>query len=100
MPGLIRVTPLVLAGLALGAVYATPAQAQTAESTGEVRRVDVAAGKVTIQHGAISALELPAMTLVYRVDPKLLAGIQPGQQVDFTAERRDGKYVVTAISRK
>lgn len=100
MSGMIRYVPAVLAGLALGVAVVAPAQAQSADSTGEVRRVDAAAGKVAIQHGAISALDLPAMTLVYRIDPKLLAGIQAGQQVSFTAERRDGKYVITAISPK
>ncbi|AZW24309.1 copper-binding protein [Bordetella bronchiseptica] len=78
---------------------ATPlAFAQQADATGEVRRVDAAAGKVSIKHDAISALDLPAMTLVYQIDPTLLAGIKPGDKVRFTATRKDGRYVVTAIS--
>ncbi|CUJ17717.1 copper-binding protein [Achromobacter sp. 2789STDY5608621] len=72
--------------------------AQQAEASGEVRRVDPAAGKVTIKHDAIAALDLPAMTLVYQADPSLLAKIKAGDKVRFTAERKDGKYVVTAIS--
>lgn len=79
---------------------ATPlAFAQQADATGEVRRVDAAAGKVSIKHDAISALDLPAMTLVYQIDPALLAGIKPGDKVCFTATRKDGRYVVTAISK-
>ncbi|KCV61299.1 copper binding periplasmic protein CusF [Bordetella bronchiseptica 99-R-0433] len=79
---------------------ATPlAFAQQADATGEVRRVDAAAGKVSIKHDAISALDLPAMTLVYQIDPTLLAGIKPGDKVRFTATRKDGRYVVTAISK-
>ncbi|ETA63279.1 copper binding periplasmic protein CusF [Bordetella pertussis I036] len=79
---------------------ATPlAFAQQADATGEVRRVDAAAGKVSIKHDAISALDLPAMTLVYQIDPALLAGIKPGDKVRFTATRKDGRYVVTAISK-
>ena len=78
---------------------ATPlAFAQQADASGEVRRVDPAAGKVTIKHDAIKALDLPAMTLVYEADPALLAKIKAGDKVKFTAERKDGKYVVTAIS--
>ena len=72
--------------------------AQQADASGEVRRVDPAAGKVTIKHDAIKALDLPAMTLVYEADPALLAKIKAGDKVKFTAERKDGKYVVTAIS--
>jgi Cu/Ag efflux protein CusF len=99
MSAAIRYAVLALAGLAASTAYIAPAQAQSGEGTGEIKRVDVAAGKVTIQHGAISRLNLPAITLVYRADPKILAGIQPGDKVSFTAERQDGKYVVTTISR-
>jgi len=80
-------------------VLAAAAQAQQASASGEVRRVDMAAGKVTLKHDAIAALDLPAMTLVYQADPALLAGLKPGDKVSFTAERRDGRYVVTEISR-
>ena len=73
------------------------AQAPTATASGEVRRVDAARGRITIKHDAIDALELPAMSLVYRIDPALLANIKPGQKVTFTATRQDKQYVVTRI---
>lgn len=69
----------------------------TATASGEVRRVDAAGGKVTIKHGEIPGLELPAMTLVYRAEPALLAGIKPGQKVRFTATRQAKSYVITQI---
>ncbi|WP_425439530.1 copper-binding protein [Pollutimonas bauzanensis] len=85
--------------LALTACYSAGAIAQEASASGEVRRVDAAAGKITIKHGAISDLQLPAMTLVYRIDPALLKDVKPGDQVRFTARREAGQYVVTAISK-
>ncbi|WP_260986187.1 copper-binding protein [Bordetella genomosp. 13] len=88
-------TAAILAVVAM----APAAYAQQASASGEVRRVDQAGGKVTLKHDAISALELPAMTLVYQADPAMLAGIKPGDKVSFTAERKDGKYVVTKISK-
>jgi Cu/Ag efflux protein CusF len=87
------------AGLAVASVYSVAAVAQEASSSGEVRRVDAAAGKVAIKHGAISDLDLPAMTLVYHVDPSLLKGIKPGDKVSFTAKRDGGNYVVTEIKK-
>lgn len=86
---------------ALGATVAVmaPAQAQQGNATGEVRRIDAAAGKITLKHGTIDALELPGMTLVYLIDPALLVGIEPGDKVKFTAERRNGEYVVIKISK-
>jgi Cu(I)/Ag(I) efflux system protein CusF len=94
-----RLVQGLAAALALTSFYSTSAIAQEASGSGEVRRVDAQAGKVTIKHGAISDLQLPAMTLVYRVDPALLADIKPGDKVRFTAKREDGQYVVTAISK-
>ncbi|MEQ4618386.1 MAG: copper-binding protein [Corticimicrobacter sp.] len=80
-------------------VPASTAWAQQATASGEVRRTDAQQGKITIKHEAIAVLELPAMTLVYQADPAELAGqIKPGDRVTFTAERRDGKYVVIAIT--
>ncbi|MGB3290539.1 MAG: copper-binding protein [Burkholderiaceae bacterium] len=87
------------AALALTSFYSVTAQAQEARASGEVRRVDAEAGKVTIKHGEISDLQLPAMTLVYRIDPALLAGIRPGDKVKFTAKREGGQYVITEISK-
>lgn len=92
-------TRAVVAALVVTSFYSAPALAQEATASGEVRRVDAAAGKVTIRHGNIPALDLTAMTLVYRADPALLAGIQPGDKVKFTARRENGQYVIVAISR-
>ncbi|MGY6269068.1 copper-binding protein [Achromobacter denitrificans] len=92
-------TPLAMAAaVAVVAAAAPLAFAQQAQASGEVRRVDPAAGKVTIKHDAIKELDLPAMTLVYEADPALLAKIKAGDKVRFTATRKDGKYVVTAIA--
>lgn len=85
--------------LALTSFYSVNAIAQEASGSGEVRRVDAAAGKITIKHGAISDLQLPAMTLVYKIDPALLKDIKPGDRVKFTAKREAGQYVVTQISK-
>lgn len=71
----------------------------TASATGEVRRVDAKAGKVTLKHGPIAALELPAITLVYQAAPVLLVNIEPGDRVRFTATRLNDAYVVTELSK-
>ena len=95
--------PLSIAVLAAFAaplvVVAAPASAQTATASGEVRRVDAAQGKITIKHEAIADLGLPAMTLVYQIAPELLAGVNPGDKVTFTASRVNDGYVITKISK-
>jgi len=87
------------AGLAITTAYSTAAVAQEAQASGEVRRVDASAGKITIKHGAISALQLPAMALVYHASPDLLTNIKPGDKITFTAKREGNNYVVTEIKK-
>lgn len=76
------------------------AQAKQATATGEIRKIDMSEGKVMIRHGAIADLSLPAMTLVYRIDAALLAGLKPGDTVTFTAQRdADGQYRIVKIGK-
>ena len=77
----------------------TAVAAKGAEMTsGEVRKVDLEAQKITLKHGEIKNLEMPGMTMVFKAtNPSLLDKIKAGDKVNFTAETRDGAIVVTAI---
>lgn len=87
------------AALAVTACYSVPAVAQEGSGSGEIRRIDAPAGKITIKHGPISSLELPAITLVYLIDQTLLTDLKPGDKIKFTARRVNGQYVVVEISK-
>lgn len=78
-------------GLAALGVFAQPYE-------GEVRKVDKAQGKLTLQHGELKALDMPPMTMVYRVgNPALLDNLAVGERVRFDAAKLNGSYTVTAI---
>ena len=65
---------------------------------GEVRKIDKEQGKLTLKHGPIASLEMPAMTMVFKVaDPKMLDGLKEGDKVRFAAERVGGAITVTAV---
>ena len=67
-------------------------------SEGEVRKVDLAQGKVTLRHGPLPNLDMPAMTMVFTAtDKKLLDGLKEGDKVRFNADKKNGSYVVTAL---
>ena len=69
-----------------------------ASAEGEIRRIDKDAKRVTIKHGAIRSLDMPAMTMVFRVeDPALLEGISVGDRVRFAADKAASGYRVTSI---
>lgn len=67
-------------------------------SDGEVRKIDKEQGKLTLKHGPIANLDMPGMTMVFKVSsPRLLEAIKPGDQVKFAVENRNGALTVTAI---
>ncbi|MFM1980778.1 MAG: hypothetical protein RLZ68_2043 [Pseudomonadota bacterium] len=91
-------TKLAIATSTLLLVVSALAQTAADMASGEVRKVDKAAGKVTLKHGEIKSLDMPPMTMVFQVrDPELLNKVKPGDKVRFLAESREGAIVVTAM---
>lgn len=79
---------------------AVVAQANAALVDGEIRKVDKDAKKITIKHGPIPNLDMPAMTMVFRVkDPALLEQVKAGEKVKFAAEQLGGAYTVTKMEK-
>ena len=65
---------------------------------GTVRKVSLETGRLTIQHGAIRHLGLPAMTTAFPLaDPSVLDKVQVGDKVKFVAERQSGRLIVIDI---
>ena len=65
---------------------------------GEIRKVDIENKKVTIKHGVIKTLDMPAMTMVFQVkEPAMLAKLKAGDKIRFSAEAAGSSMVVTDI---
>ncbi len=85
-----------LAGLMLGLGVAVAAAAQPVD--GEVMRIDQEAGKITLKHGEIKNLDIPAMQMAFRVaDPNWLKTLQVHDKVRFSADKVGGQFTITAI---
>jgi Cu(I)/Ag(I) efflux system periplasmic protein CusF len=93
----------------LCAALAAPAWAQQAPdhaahhsaalADGEVRKVDKDAKKITVRHGPLANLDMPAMTMVFQVaDPAMLEQVKVGDKVKFEAEKIGGGYRITRIA--
>ncbi len=86
---------------------ASPQPAQTkgndtsaALTPGVVKKIDLANLRVTLQHGDIKNLGMPAMTMVFRVkDPAVLAPLKVGDKVHFHAEEADGALLLTRVAK-
>ena len=85
-----------LGGLIVGLSVTLSVQAQPVD--GEVKKIDVDAGKITLKHGPIQNLDIPAMQMAFRVaNPAWLQKLQVGDKVSFEADKVGGQFTVTAI---
>jgi uncharacterized cupredoxin-like copper-binding protein len=65
---------------------------------GEVRKIDLDAGKLTLKHGEIRSLDMPAMTMVFVVkDKRMLERLKAGDKVRFRAVNEGGVFTVTDL---
>ncbi|BBP02754.1 hypothetical protein TPL01_01860 [Sulfuriferula plumbiphila] len=96
---------LTLSGTAVAAAEhhgtsAGQAKLASAESSlplidGEVKKVDKDAGKLTLKHGPITNLGMPAMTMVFRVkDAAMLEQVKNGDKIRFAADKVGGALTV------
>jgi Cu(I)/Ag(I) efflux system protein CusF len=107
----ILISLIVAAGIpalatAAGHNHATAAAAtKTADATvvqpqsdGEIKKVDKDAGKITVKHGPLANLDMPAMTMVFKVkDPAMLEQVKTGDKVKFTVEKINGAFTITFL---
>ena len=85
---------LASAGLAFAASHSQ----MGSMAEGEVRKVDKDAKKITIKHGPLEKLEMPAMTMVFQVkDPAMLDQVKAGDKIKFDAEKIGGAFTLTKI---
>lgn len=83
-------------GLSAGALAA-----QGAAISGEVKKIDEGAGKITLKHGPAKSLGMDEpMTVVYRVkDAAMLKQVKVGDKVTFEAEEATSGYTVTKLEK-
>lgn len=71
---------------------------QAAMTDGEVKKIDMEAGKITLKHGDIKHMDMPGMTMVFTAkDKSLLTNVKPGDKVKFMVVQEGGKMMVTSI---
>ena len=67
-------------------------------SVGEIKKVDRDAGKITIKHGPLLNLNMPSMTMVFKVkEAAMLETVKAGDKVHFVAEKINGALTLTKL---
>lgn len=98
-----KISQLTAAAVALSLTFlSASASAQASMVKGEVKKIDEAAGKVTLKHGPIKNLEMEdeSMTMVFRVqDPAMLKQVKVGDKVQFEAERASAGITITKMQK-
>jgi len=81
------------------AVFGFSVSANAADYTkGEITKVDAAQKKVTIKHEELKNLDMPPMTMVFAIaNDELMKKAKVGAQIEFVAERVNGRITVTDI---
>ncbi|WP_420997968.1 copper-binding protein [Cupriavidus sp. 30B13] len=114
-----KILPLVLAFSTAPAVFAAAPMdgmamkpsAPAAASAGpaqpphpvpaEIRKIDLQSGKVTLKHGPIENLGMPAMTMAFPAkDRASLKDFKEGDSVSATFDKIDGRPTVVDMQRK
>lgn len=93
----------LIAGVAL---IAPVASAQThnhakhaSMSSGEITKIDKDSEKITIKHGPLANLNMPGMTMAFKVkNAAMLDQVKSGDKISFIAEKVNGALVVTALA--
>ena len=102
------ITALFIAGATLSPVHAAMnghdahadhgAMTSSAEGgmvDGVVKKIDKAAGKVTVSHGPLTNLNMPAMTMVFKVsNAAWLDQMKSGDKICFMADTVNGAITV------
>jgi len=91
----------IAAALALTLGLSCGALAAGASISGEVKKIDEGAGKITLKHGPAKSLGMEEpMTMVYRVkDAAMLKQVKVGDKVTFEAEEAASGYTVTKMEK-
>lgn len=98
-----KTSKIAALGLALSLVFSSASSfAQATMASGEVKKIDEAAGKITLKHGPIKSLDMEdeSMTMVFRVqDPAMLKQVKVGDKVQFVAERAPAGITITKMQK-
>lgn len=88
--------PVLAAGEVSGPAGHLAAPAPLSE--GIVKKIDKAAGRITLAHGPLKNLDMPGMTMAFLMtDRAWLDRLKEGDRVKFLAEDLKGKLTITRI---
>jgi len=77
--------------IAAAALLALSSAAHAQNATEQVKKIDIGAGKMTVDHGPIKSLDMGPMSM------EMLKQVKPGDRIIFDAERVNGAITITKM---
>jgi Cu(I)/Ag(I) efflux system periplasmic protein CusF len=74
------------------------AEMKMASASGTIESIDAGAGRITIKHGPVEALNWPGMTMAFKATPEQIASVEVGQSVHFEFESTGMDGTITRIT--
>lgn len=74
-------------------------QTPVAKAEGTIKSINFEKHTVTIAHGAVPAVQWPAMTMAFSATAEQLAGLSAGDQVAFEFRSEGAKATVVSIQK-
>ena len=76
-------------------------QNATPLSEGEIKKVNMDTAQLSIQHGPLTNLHMPGMTMAFKVkDAAMLQQVKPGDKVRVLIEKVNGTLTVTTLQKQ
>ncbi|MEZ0600839.1 copper-binding protein [Paraburkholderia sp. IW21] len=90
-----------MAGMNMSAKPAASMESSNAALTdAEVRKVDPASGMITLKHGALRNVGMPAMTMAFKAkDASMVKRIHEGDKVKVRIEDVDGTMTIVKLEK-
>ncbi|MCA7900006.1 copper-binding protein [Burkholderia cepacia] len=74
------------------------AESNAALTDAEVKKVDAASGRITLKHGALDNVGMPAMTMAFKAkDAAMLEHAHAGDKVKVRIEKVDGTLTIVKL---
>jgi Cu(I)/Ag(I) efflux system periplasmic protein CusF len=84
-----------------GAMSHAPASGNNAMTDAVVKHVDAASGMVTIKHGALTNVGMPAMTMAFKAkDAAMVNRVKEGDNVKVRVENVDGTLTIVKMAKQ
>ncbi|MFK4442186.1 Cu(I)/Ag(I) efflux system protein CusF [Caballeronia udeis] len=87
--------------MSAGAMSPAAASSKSALSDAEIRKVDPATGMVTLKHGALENVGMPAMTMAFKAkDAAMLKQAHEGDKVKVRVENVGGTMTIVTMQKR